>query len=268
MSLTKWFANSISNICHFWYTAAIIGPVKSTPRSALKKRGRGKNLHLNKKGKRESGKNGQKVQRVFLKRKKGKTQLFFFKRKRKKEQVLTDEVPRLARQPLWLGARGQGRRKISLLRKDSISKARFSYALVLSLCLNLLPFVVCLFETLSLYCAKLLRARLWRQRVLNGLVCKYRNTCSSAKIQKTQKNSKIQKHLRLQCENLCILPITETLAAPMWKFFTVTNAKVFCDHLNNKVAEFLQVTIALPRVVIYSQYLRKYQSIFLAPQVL
>ena len=181
--------------------------------------------------------------------------------------------------------------------KNSISKARFSYALVLSLCSNLLPFVVCLFETLSLYCAKLLRARLWRQRVLNGLVCKYRNTCSSAKIQKTQKNYKIQKHLRLQCENLCILPITETLAAPMWQFFTVykhrntcsnvticvfcqiqrhlllqceifvyfavvTNAKVFCDHLNNEVAEFLQMTIALPRVVIYVQYLRKYQSIF------
>ena len=115
------------------------------------------------------------------------------------------------------------------------------------------------------------------------------------KYRKHRKIQKIQKHLRLQCENLCILPITETLAAPMWQFFTVykhrntcsnvticvfcqiqrhlllqceifvyfavvTNAKVFCDHLNNEVAEFLQMTIALPRVVIYVQYLRKYQS--------
>ena len=133
-------------------------------------------------------------------------------RRKKEEEELTDEVPRLARQPLRLRARGQGRRKISLLRKDSISKARFSYALVLSLCLNLLPFVVCLLETLSLYCAKLLRARLWRQRVLNGLVCKYRNTCSSAKIQKTQKNSKN----------------TETLAAPMRKFVYFANYRDTC----------------------------------------
>ena len=48
----------------------------------------------------------------------------------------------------------------------------------------------------------------------------------------------------------------------MLYFAVVTNAKVFCDHLNNEVAEFLQMTIALPRVVIYVQYLRKYRSIF------
>ena len=37
----------------------------------------------------------------------------------KKEEELTDEVPRLASQPLRLRARGQGRRKISLLREKT-----------------------------------------------------------------------------------------------------------------------------------------------------
>ena len=83
------------------------------------------------------------------------------------------------------------------------------------------------------------------KRVLNGLVCKYRNTCSNAKICVF---CQIQKHL-LQCQKFVYLA-------------AVTNAKGFCDHLNNEVAEFLQMTIALPRVVIYVQYLRKYRSIF------
>ena len=45
-------------------------------------------------------------------------------------------------------------------KKFNFQEARFSYALVLSLCLNLLPFVVCLLETLSLLCKSTSRSPL------------------------------------------------------------------------------------------------------------
>ena len=43
----------------------------------------------------------------------------------------------------------------------------------MSLCLNLLPFVVCLLQTLALYCANLLLRAFEGKRVLNGLACEY-----------------------------------------------------------------------------------------------
>ena len=103
---------------------------------------------INKKVKRVSLKNEQREKRER------KFQLFFENMRRKKEEEeLTDEVPRLARQPLWLRARGQGRRKISLWRE----KLNFQSALFLcSSSVTLFKFapLCCLFvrNSVSLLC--------------------------------------------------------------------------------------------------------------------
>ena len=63
---------------------------------------------------------------------------------------------------------------ISAFPENEISHFCYSYVLVVSLCLNLPPFVVCLPQTLpELFCANLLLRAFEGERVLNGLACKY-----------------------------------------------------------------------------------------------
>ena len=102
----------------------------------------------------------------------------------------------------------------------AVERKKFNFQGALFLCsssVTLFKFapLCCLFARNSVSIVQIYFALAFEgKRVLNGLVCKYRNTCSNAKICVF---CQIQRHLLLQCENSCILPRTQ-----IQKYFVIT----------------------------------------------
>ena len=141
------------------------------------------------------------------------------------------------------------------------SKLCNSYVLVVSLCLNLLPFVVCLLQTLPLLCKSTSLRAFEGKRVLSGLACKYTNS---------HLNNMLQVWICIfssVCTNTEIqTALYSDLQTPTW---TTCSSDRYSDlqifHLNDEVPEFLEVAIALPGVVVNMQLLGTNMSNILCP---
>ena len=142
-----------------------------------------------KKEKKERGKNGQKSATSFFeneqrKKRERKFQLFFEKMRRKKRGRRTHRRSSTTCQPTSPAPNTRAGTEKDL----AVERKKFNFQGVLFLCsssVTLFKFapLCCLFARNSVSIVQIYFALAFEgKRVLNGLVCKHRNTCSNAKI--------------------------------------------------------------------------------------
>ena len=169
------------------------------------------------------------------------------------EKRLTNQTPRLPRQSLRFRAGRRRRWKLTLWEKKRWNSPFLLFLNVVSLCSNLLLFVVCLLQTPPPLCkstSPLKAKESWAVSPVNTQSPTW-STCSSWEFAYFLHIAKIRKKKKQKY--------------PPFKrgWNTPTHLENTPTHLNNEVAEFLEVAVALPWIAVYMKLLQNFLSILI-----